>query len=70
MTDRIKGLTVILDQDYRDDDVEAIVNAIKMIKGVIKVDTHVVHAEDYFVAQRSVMDFFDKIYKVYKEHTK
>lgn len=37
MTDRIRTLTVILDDDYRDDDVEAIVTALRMVKGVSKL---------------------------------
>lgn len=38
MTDRIRKLIVILDQDYRDDDAESIANAIDMIKGVAQVE--------------------------------
>ncbi len=34
MTQRVKGFVVSLDNDMREDDVEHIVNAIKMIKGV------------------------------------
>ena len=39
MTDRIRQLTVILDQDYRDDPegVKVIMAALRMIKGVSKV---------------------------------
>lgn len=37
MTDRIKGLTVYLDPQPRDDDCEALVNAIMMLRGVIRV---------------------------------
>jgi len=38
MTDRIRTIHVILDQDYRVDDGEAILNAIRMIKGVAQAD--------------------------------
>jgi hypothetical protein len=41
MTDRIGALTVILDTNYRDDDVPVIVDAIKMIRGVAVVRPHV-----------------------------
>lgn len=34
MTDRIRTITVILDQDYREDDAEPILKAIRMVKGV------------------------------------
>jgi hypothetical protein len=46
MTDRIRHLTVVLDDDYRDDDIEAIVRTIQMIRGVAAVETHVVTAPD------------------------
>ncbi len=46
MTDRIRHLTVTLDADYRTDDVEAIVEAIRMIRGVTHIEEHVVEAQD------------------------
>jgi hypothetical protein len=46
MTDRIKGFTVALDRDYRDDDVEVIANAIRMIKGVVAVEPSIVGTDD------------------------
>jgi len=47
MTDRIRRLTVVLDGDYRTDDVEAIVKTIQMIRGVAAVEEHVVEAQDH-----------------------
>lgn len=38
MTDRVKALTVLLDSAYRDDDVQHLVNAISMMRGVAKVE--------------------------------
>jgi len=38
MTDRLKGVVVTFDKDYRDDDAEVILNAIRMIKGVLSVE--------------------------------
>jgi hypothetical protein len=35
MTDRLKGCVVTFDQDLRTDDAEAILNAIRMVKGVL-----------------------------------
>ncbi len=37
MTTRLKGFTVILQDDIREDNSEYIINAIKMIKGVQQV---------------------------------
>lgn len=53
MTDRVRTLTVILDKDYRDDDVESIVHAISSIRGVDRVETRVVQHEDH-IARRTV----------------
>jgi len=39
MTDQIKVLTVILDQSTQDNDVEALVNTIKSLKQVTRVET-------------------------------
>jgi len=46
MTDRIRRLTIVLDTDYRDDDVKPIVEAIRMIRGVAIVEEHVVESQD------------------------
>jgi hypothetical protein len=37
MTDRVSGLTVILDKDVREDDVDGLAQAIGHMRGVIKV---------------------------------
>jgi hypothetical protein len=37
VTDRYKGFVVTLGQDIREDDAESIINAMRMIKGVVKV---------------------------------
>lgn len=38
MTDRIRTVIVVLDNDYRTDDAEAILNAIRMVKGVASAE--------------------------------
>lgn len=38
MTDRIRTLTVTLDRDYRDDDAQAVIDALRMIRGVSSVE--------------------------------
>jgi hypothetical protein len=48
MSDRTKCLTVVLDQDYRvDDDAQPIIEAIKMIKGVMSVEANVSDSGTY-----------------------
>ena len=47
MTDRIRHLTVTLDRDYRDDDVESVLEAIRMIRGVEHIEEGIVTSEDH-----------------------
>lgn len=67
MTDRVKGCHVAFGKDIRVDDVEFIINAIKMIKGVDSVTLNITDADDYM--NRAVMkqelrsqflDFYDR----------
>ena len=48
MADRIKGLTVSFDHDIHKEDCKAIIDAIKMIKGVEDVEMHVIEINDWF----------------------
>ena len=52
MTDRVKGLVVVLEHDIRIDDVQPIIDAIKCIRGVLKVDTSVVTMDDHMNRER------------------
>ena len=47
MTDRIRHLTVTLDEDFREDDLAPIVAAIEHIRGVASVETRVVEGGDH-----------------------
>lgn len=67
MTDRVKGLYVALDRDYRDDDVQEVINAIKMIKGVQDVTNSVVDGDDWMNRSRIGFEFQSKILDVLKD---
>ena len=67
MTDRIKGVTVAFTQDIRADDVQYIVNAIKMIKGVEDVGLSVHSSDDYIIETRVTSKIVDKIYQLVKD---
>ena len=67
MTDRIQGLTVALDRDFRDDDVEAIVNAILMVKGVKSVKKSVVDVGDYTARVRAATEIQGKVLDAFKD---
>ncbi len=61
MTDRVKGFTVTLVGDTREDDIECIKTAIEMIKGVVHVESSIVTSEDHFNRSRIKQEFKDKI---------
>ena len=64
MTDRVKGFTVTLEKDTRIDDVEFILNAIKMIKGVLHVKPSITKSDDHFARQRLKMEMRDKMCEI------
>ena len=52
MTNRVKGFTIILANDIREDDAVALQNAILMFNGVLAVQPKIVKGEDYIIAER------------------
>lgn len=69
MTDRIKGCWVAFDHDYREDDVELILDAIRMIKGVAAVSTNdtVTSSDDWMARQNVKREIADKILELHRE---
>ena len=53
MTDRIHSLTLVLDHDMRDDDVEALVTACKQLRHVINVTPNVSNGEVHVAETRA-----------------
>lgn len=64
MTDRIHSLTVTLESDRRDDDVEAITNSILMIRGVLSVAKHVTDHTAHMAQERAKRELGDKLLAV------
>lgn len=64
MTDRVFALTVALKNDVRTDDVEAITNAVRMIRGVLDVTEHIVNAETYVAQERARRELGEKLWNV------
>lgn len=66
MTDRVKGFVITLDESMRDDDVEIVANAIRMIKRVKAVDPVPVGIgiSDWLVKTDTARDLRTKILKV------
>jgi hypothetical protein len=66
MTDRIHSLTVVLEKDMRDDDVECVINAIRMIKCVLAVKGNVSDHILYTAEQRVRSEMIEKLFEVVK----
>jgi len=41
MTDRLSGFVVVLEEDTRDDDAQATLDAIRQLRGVLSVEPHI-----------------------------
>lgn len=67
MTDRLKGITVVFKDDMREDDAEHIINAVLMIKGVLKVTTLKLDADDYINRERIKSEMRKKLFDVLDE---
>lgn len=67
MTDRHAAYIVVLDDDVREDDAEAIINALRMVKGVMTVEP-VVNSYDQHIATARAKDWWhDRILNLLKE---
>ena len=61
MTDRVNALVVALTHDHRTDDVEALITAIKQLRGVINVSPHVADISDYVAQSRVRQEIGSKL---------
>lgn len=66
MTDRVKGFTVTLNRDIRDDDFEKIINAVYMINGVAHVEPTLVTIDDHMNREVIKRELINKIYEILK----
>lgn len=64
MTDRIHSLTVALESDMRSDDVEELVSAIRMLRGVLKVAPNIRQPGDWVADQRARRELTDALWAV------
>lgn len=62
MTTRLKGLTVVFEHDIREDDAEHIVNAIRMIRGVLKVLPVETTTDDIYVEERVRRELYKRVF--------
>lgn len=64
MTDRYFCLTMALEKDIREDDAQQIINAIEMIRGVIKVDGNISDMNSYVAEERVRRELGNKLIEV------
>lgn len=65
MTTKYSGFIVALDKDIRDDDVKSTLNAIRMVKGVIKVTPVEGGKADVFIERvRVITEIKESLYKL------
>ena len=67
MTARVKGFTVTLEHDIREDDFQRILEAVEMIVGVMHVEPVLRTSDDFIVRQRLKHDITRNILKVIDE---
>lgn len=66
MSNRINGLIIALDKDYREEDIESLKNAIMQLKGVISVKENIVSPDNFIISERIKSETREKIYNLYK----
>lgn len=67
MTDRFKQLIVVLEKDIREDDAESLMNAIRMMRGVLNVRGDVAGARDMWAEDRARRELREKLWKALEE---
>lgn len=66
MTDRINTLTIVLENDIRDDDCKPFIAAIKMMRGVLSVNPNVATHSDFMAEERAKHELTKKIWEALK----
>lgn len=68
MTDRIKGFTVTLEHDIRIDDVQGLIDAIRLLKGVAHVSPSVTTADDHMNREKIRGEFRNKMVDFFNDN--
>ena len=70
MTDRYNALTVILEKDIREDDAEALLNAIRQLRGVLSVTGNVANLDNHIIEKRVKIELIKKLLDMLREEEK
>ena len=66
MTQRLKGVLVTFDRDIREDDAEAILTAIRMVRGVADVSPVEADSNDWMARQRVRSEISEEFRKMWE----
>ncbi len=66
MSDRYSALIVILENNIRDDDAEALISAMKQLRGVLDVQPHIANPEEAIAETRVRADLLRRIIEMIK----
>jgi len=61
MTDRIHSITLVLEENVRVDDAEYILNACRMLKGVISADGNIADFDSHMAESRARTDMLTRV---------
>lgn len=64
MTDRFNSLTVVLENDVRDDDAKALISAIRQFRGVVSVSGNVSDLTAHVAQVRANHELTEKLWRV------
>lgn len=70
MSDKINGFIVVLDKELVDISAQKTIDAIKQIKGVIKVTPNVVDARDHIAEAKVKQELINKLFGLLTEEKK
>lgn len=64
MTNRYYALTLILEKDVREDDASSLIEAVKMMKGVLDVKPHITDPTTWMAEERARRDLGVKLWEI------
>lgn len=67
MANRFNALTVVLEEDVREEDARAIIAAMSQLRGVLSVTGNVAKLEDHIAQQRARQDLERKLWTALRE---
>lgn len=64
MSNRINTITVVLEKETREDDCERILEAIRMVRGVLSVEADVADSTDFMAIERARRELGQKMWEI------